>query len=575
MSFGPLDWAIVAAYLLLTTVVGARLAGKQATIRDFFLGGRRLPWWAICGSIVATEISAATFIGVPAISFAARGNLTYLQLGLGAILARLLIGVFFVPRYYAEEIYSPYDYMGLRLGPRVKTVTTLLFFVGGCLGQGARVFVTAFVLREVAGFDLRICIWIIGAFAIGWTLLGGITTVIWTDVIQFGILLVGAALTLAWSVGAVEGGVDEVVRMAREAGKFQWLDTRFDLQTDPPLNYTLWIGLLAMPFLNLAALGIDQVMAQRMFCCRTRQQASLAIIASSLGQIVALIMLLVGIALYAYYQHHPPTAAQAALLAEDGTRVLPMFIVGQIPIGVRGLIVAAIFAAAVSSLDSALAALAQTTVSGFRNAAAGAINRLTGSRRAIGDIALSKILVVFWGIVLCGVATLCIPVRDEYQNVIDLVLGLVAYTYGPLLGVFLLAFLPLRRDDAGLLWAVLLAMLSVFALTVRGRPISELGPFSTTVLNVPWSSCLVWLCVAILIGLAFVRFREDARRVGAIAVTLMAILFVERTGHPHGIDVHLSPFWGYPLGTLITLFVAWALGNPARRPLRVTEHPRA
>ena len=227
-TFAVIDWVVIAAYLLLTTLIGARLAGKQSTIRDFFLAGRKMPWPAVCGSIIATEISAVTFIGVPAISFAAGGNLTYLQLGVGAILARLIIGLFLVPRYYQREIYSPYDYLGQQLGPRIKTVTTLLFFVGAVLGQGARVYVTAFVLSRIAQIDLSTSIWMIGIFSIGWTLIGGMTTVIWTDVIQFCVLVAGGIFALCYAVGGVPDGISGVLQHAQEAEKFQL----FNLSTE-------------------------------------------------------------------------------------------------------------------------------------------------------------------------------------------------------------------------------------------------------------------------------------------------------------------------------------------------------
>lgn len=549
-SFGPLDWGIVAAYLLLTTLIGARLSGKQATIRDFFLGGRKIPWWAVCGSIVASEISAATFLAVPAITFAAGGDMTYLQLGIGAILARVMIGICFVPRFYEREIYSPYDYMGNRLGPRVRVAATLLFFVGGCLGQGARVLVTAFLLREVAGIDLITAIWALGLFGIGWTLIGGITTVIWTDVAQFVILFVGAVAALAFAVHSVDGGTAEVLRIAREVDKLRVLD----LRGDPSVNFTLWMGLFSMPFLNLAALGLDQAMAQRIFCCRTQRQASLAIIVSSVGQLIAVLMLFVGIAVYAYYRHHPPEAEAAARMAADATVAFPYYIVHEVSAGLRGLIVAAIFAASMTS--GALAALSQTTIATFREPLLRALGRSRGP--ALSDVALSRLLVVFWGLVLSIMATACIPIRAEHEHVIDLVLNLVAYTYGPMLGIFLLAFLPLNRDDAGVLWAVPTAMLAVFALSVRGDTI-DLAWIDR---SVPWSSLVVWAGGAVLACFAAMRLDGDARRIGAMMLALTAILLLERTGQKQGFDITLSPYWSYPLGTCITLFVAWALGRP-------------
>ncbi|MCK4341744.1 MAG: hypothetical protein KAY37_08485 [Phycisphaerae bacterium] len=198
-------------------MLGAKLAGKQATIRDFFLGGRKLPWPAVAGSIIATEISAVTFISAPAIVFAAGGNFTYLQLALGAILARVIISIWFVPAFYEREIYSPYDYMGHRLGRPVRTVTTGLFMLGAILGQSVRVLLTALILQLMTGLPLGVSIWVIGAIAVAWTLLGGITTVIWTDVVQFVVFVFGIIAALVFVCLKLPGGFGEMVTVAAAA----------------------------------------------------------------------------------------------------------------------------------------------------------------------------------------------------------------------------------------------------------------------------------------------------------------------------------------------------------------------
>ncbi len=157
------DWLVIVAYLAFTTVLGGLLAGRQTSMKDFFLGGRKLPWPAVCGSIIATELSAATFLIAPAIVFSQGGDMTYIQLALGTILARFVIGYFFIPVYYKREIYSPYDYMGNQLGSRVKNITTGLFMIGGILAQGARVYIAAKALQVITGTDIATSIIIIGA----------------------------------------------------------------------------------------------------------------------------------------------------------------------------------------------------------------------------------------------------------------------------------------------------------------------------------------------------------------------------------------------------------------------------
>ncbi len=195
------DWKVVAGYMILTTWLGHRLSGKQSSIKDFFLGGKTLPWWSVSGSMIATEISALTFIGVPGMVYGMAGDWTYLQWGLGSIIARLGVAYWLVPLYYEKEIYSPYDFMGNRLGEGARRLVTGLFALGSILGQSVRVLVTAIILQVVTGMDARLCIVIIGAVALRWTFMGGLQTVIWTDVIQFCLFIFGGVLALSLLVG--------------------------------------------------------------------------------------------------------------------------------------------------------------------------------------------------------------------------------------------------------------------------------------------------------------------------------------------------------------------------------------
>lgn len=448
--FTWLDWGILFGYLALTTWIGHAMRGKQGTIRDFFLGGRSLPWPAVCGSIIATEISALTFVGVPAMVFAANGNFTYLQWAIGSIIARFIVGRFFVRAFYEREIYSPYEYMGNKLGGSVKTATTLLFFLGAILGQSVRLLVTAIILRTVTGMPFTVCIMIIGVFAIGWTLMGGMTTVIWTDVIQFGLFLFGGVLALIWLVTSLDGGWSQMVDVAGAAGKLRLID----LSTDPAVGFTLWVGIFAMPFQNMAAFGTDQLNAQRMFCCRSKEDAAKAMYWSSFSQVITVLMLFVGAALFVYYQQRPPTPAEAALFTEDADYVFPVWITTVLPPGLSGLILAGAFAAAISSLDSVLAALSQTTLGLF---AKHSDDPEADHRRHLFQ---SKIAVVLWGIALSAFAVQLDYLRGNI-NMVNLAFGMVSYTYGPLLGIFLLALLPWGRDGRGVWTGMVLSFLLV------------------------------------------------------------------------------------------------------------------
>lgn len=459
--FKGLDWFVVIAYMLLTTWIGHALSGKNATIRDFFLGGRSLPWWAVSGSMIATEISALTFIGVPGGVFALNGDWTYLQWGIGSIIARFAVGYWLVPLYFKEEIYSPYDYMGSRLGEGVKRLVTGLFSLGAILGQSVRVLVTALILETVTGLSTEACIISIGVFAVIWTLLGGMRTVIWTDVIQFGIFLSGGLLALGWLVGHI--GIDTIWQINSAAGpdgnidKLRVFDFTFPWDS-PLLHYTFWVGVIAMPFQNFAAFGTDQLNAQRIFCCGSEKDARKAVIWSSVSLLTTLLMLAVGSGLFAWYAVKGLTPDEAAKFAENPNFVFPVWITTVLPPGLTGLILAGAFAAAISSLDSVLAALSQTSLSAIYGR-----DKLEHEADGKKMVFRSRMAVVIWAVILSGVAILLAGgyANSENKNLIDLAFGMVAYTYGPLLGVLLAAILPGRRNIKGLFAGVIVSVLIV------------------------------------------------------------------------------------------------------------------
>jgi len=459
--FTYLDWAVVVGYMLLTTWVGHALSGKNATIRDFFLGGRSLPWWAVSGSMIATEISALTFIGVPGGVYALSGDWTYLQWGIGSIIARFAVGYWLVPLYFKEEIYSPYDYMGARLGEGVKRLVTGLFSLGAILGQAVRVLVTALILQTVTGLSTEACIISIGVFAVIWTLLGGMRTVIWTDVIQFGVFLFGGLLAFGWLVGHL--GFDTILQINGAAGpdgdinKLRVFDFTFPWES-PLLHYTFWVGVIAMPFQNFAAFGTDQLNAQRIFCCGSEKDARKAVVWSSVSLLTTLLMLAVGSGLFAWYAVNGLSPDEAAKFAEDPNFVFPVWITTVLPPGLTGLILAGAFAAAISSLDSVLAALSQTSLSAIYGR-----EKLEKEADGLKMVFRSRIAVVIWAIILSGVAILLAGgyAQSENKNLIDLAFGMVAYTYGPLLGVLLAAILPGRRSVPGLFLGVGISILVV------------------------------------------------------------------------------------------------------------------
>lgn len=544
-GFSLVDWLVIAFYLALTTILGALLAGKQASIKDFFLGGRKLPWGAVCGSIIATELSAATFLIAPAIVFSQGGDMTYIQLGLGTIIARFIIGYFFIPAYYEREIYSPYDYMGNQLGARVKKITSILFMVGGILAQGARVYIAAKALQVITGTDIVISIIIIGVAAILWTIMGGITTVIWTDAIQFILFTLGALLALFFAVKAIDGGIGAAIQHAFQAGKFNMLNLNFN----PKEAYTLWCGLFASGFLTLASHGTDQLMAQRMFTCKNATDARKAVIWSSSTVGLTLLLLLVGAAVFVYYKHVPLANPAQVVVNQDSMKVFAIYIVQVMPPVVSGLLMAALFSTAISTLDSILAALAQSSIEiiykPFIKPSAPDKHYVTASR----------VIVLIWGVILTAFAIYCDTLSQSFSDLIQFALAMAAYTYGALLGTFLLAFLSTHRDDLGLMWGVPLSMLIIFAFNWH-QPVPQI---------------IVVLACFILVVQAFRYLRESPAKILYVAIASGLVLLVSLAivgKSPEGLPLHIELAWPwhFPVGTAMTFVLGYLIGNEKKSP---------
>jgi len=564
-GFTWLDWSVVLGALVVTTVIGGRLAGRQQSFRDFFLGGRKLPWFAVSASIVATEISAVTYVSLPSVVYKDGGNLTYLQIGLiGSFLARLIIGYVLVPAYFQREIYSPYDYMGSKLGERVRKMTTALFSLGGVLGQSARVYLIAVVLEIVLFDELR---WVeqhtgidslvasisaIGIVAVGWTMLGGIAAVVWTDAILFLLFLTGVAIAL-FTVGAhVDGGVPAAFASGWEAGKFRLLD--FD--TDPTKAYTFWAALFASSWGGIGSYGTDHLLAQRLFCCRDARAARRAIIGSIAAVGVIFLVALVGIALFAYYREHPLTGEARALVDAKPDRIFPVFIVEVIPPGLKGVVVAGAFAAAISSLDSILAALSQTSLSAlwlpYRRRKAPADSPEEGRR----TVRVSRMFVVGWGVVLCAVAVSMQKVHEHYASILDLALAMGSYTGGALVACFFVSFLPVRVDGSGLLYSAPLSVLTVFAIVWHSSGAQHLVVLLTAL------ALLAWLVLRLRPALSTERWTAELRRTVYLLVGLLVIVGVSRYGYGAETSDVLAWPWYIPAGSLVAFVLGIALGRP-------------
>jgi Na+/proline symporter len=367
-----------------------------------------------------------------------------------------------------------------------------------------------------------------GAVSIVWTWLGGINSVVWTDLVQFVILFVGALVAIVAVAAAVPGGVGEIFQAGREAGKFRWMD----LSLDPGAEFTLWTGLFGFGAMTLASHGTDQMMAQRLFCCASPREARRAIVASSVGLLLTPLMLLVGVGVYAYFRRHPMAPADAALVAERVDYVFPVFIRQAMPVGVKGLLFAAIFSAATAT--STLSAMAQAML--------GLVERPLRERglpeRTL--VRLSQLFVLLAGAGLCGVALLCAQLYG-FKDLLRLAFKMASYTYGAMLGILLLALRPGRRDGRGLLWGVPLALLLSIAFSWRRVP---------AVPPAVAAACGI-LALSALVALG----REWPKALAAVAAAAGVTAVAFRP------DLQLADPWLYPLGAIVTFGLGRALGR--------------
>ena len=452
----PLDWAIMAGFLAVTTLLGHVLKGRDSnTANGFFRGGRNLPWWAVSTSLIATKTSALTFISVPAAVFAVGGDLRYAQITIGFILGNFLMAHFFLGKYYEENVYSPYDYFEKKLGRGVGSLSRLLFMAGAVLSQSVRLLSTALILSVMTGMSIPVCIWIIGAFAILWAWIGGVATVIWTDFIQFIIFILGALISLLWLVDATPGGIPEILAIADAHAKLALLD----LSTDPTKSFTLWVGLFGASLFELGMNAVDQVVTQRALCCRNIREARKAVRWSAAGVCTTWIMLLVGLGLFAFYTLQPPPESLAAALAATPDRVFPVFVIEQLPMGISGLVIAALFAAGITTLDSALTAISQTWAQGIHQ-------RLLRPHMAEETVVrMARWGLIAWGCLICILAMAFNGVLG--QGLLQLGLSVPGYTYGALLGI---AWLALRggADARGTVIGCVASILAVLLLNRLG-----------------------------------------------------------------------------------------------------------
>lgn len=444
MGFSTIDYLVLAAYLVGITVFGVLFRKSQKTVKDYFIGSKNVHWVIISLSIVATETSTLTLIGVPAIVYAnyaypeQGGSFTYLQVVVGYIIARFIISFLFIPAYFKGELLTAYKLLENRFGVSVKNFAASLFLIMRALAEGVRIYAASIVLTAVLSSSLpgveNLTLWsilIVGVLTLVYTFEGGIAAVIWTDLIQL-IIYIGGSLVAAYMlVSLVPGGWSEIHAIGAEAGKFQVVSFKWDLS----LPFTFWAGLFGGTFLTMASHGTDQLLVQRLLTCKNERDSKKAIILS--GFVVFFqfaLFLTIGSMLFAYYKFFPLTEKLAS-----NDEVFPKFIVERLPHGISGLVIAAIFAAAMSNLSGSLNSLASTTVLDFYKP----LIKPDASDEHL--LRLSRWLTAAWGVILIVIAFLA----RNWGSVFTVGLTIASLVYGTMLGAFLLGVLTKRANSIG------------------------------------------------------------------------------------------------------------------------------
>jgi solute:Na+ symporter, SSS family len=440
MQISVIDLAIVIVYLVSVTLFGAHFRRGQQNLRDYFLGGRTAPWWAIACSIVATETSTLTIIGTPGIAYA--GNLGFLQLVIGYLVARVILCLVLVPQYFQGEFYTAYQLLEKRFGTRMKSAAALIFLGTRALAEGVRISAIGKVVSVAFGTGETLSIVIIATLTLFYTFEGGMRAVIWTDVLQFALYITGSVAAFLLLLHKIPGGWPTVTQAAAAAGgKLTVFDFVFSLTK----SYTFWSGLLGGTFLTMASHGTDQTMVQRLLASRNERDSKTALLASGLIIFAQFALFLVlGVMLFVYAQHFA-----LAIPGGDPDKIYPQFIVHSMPVGLAGIVLASIFAVAMSNASGSLNSLASSS-----------IIDLAARRGESGTQSLvrSRKLTLFWGIVL-GVLGLV-----HWGPVLVAGLTIASITYGATLGVFLLGTWNRRANETGALIGFITGLATMIAI---------------------------------------------------------------------------------------------------------------
>ena len=542
-----LDAVVILAYLGLVVGVGLASTRKRGrNLKEFAVGSRQLPWWAVLGSLIAAELSAATFLGTPGEGYHLR-NFTYAQLAIGVILARIVVACLFIRPYYDNNVVSIYEYLQLRFGKATRNAASAVFLLTRLLASGTRLYVAAVVV--VLGYEMMHgaaateveTIWIYGIAVVLVTTLtalytaaGGIRAVVWTDVIQASVMggaVIYALFSLWHGVGGWAGagpvlnkpGDLGIFASGVDPGQGWWANVRNVLGSE----YTIWAALLGSTFTTMATHGTDQDMVQRMLTAKDKARSRLALITSGLADVpIAFGFLFIGVLLAVFYQLHPDPH-----LPTKNPEVFAYYILHQLPPGARGLLIAGVLATAMGSLSTALNALATSFTEDFwvpyfaRNRDEAHLVRAVRGSTVVFAVLLAAI----------GTATAAIVVYSPHARIIPVVLGVFGYTYGSLLGVFLLGLTTKTRgSDIGNIAGMIAGFIGVAILS-----------------GLPWD----------LIN----AVRGQSSNIGPLVISLaQGGLLVFKDGYVQAPDwlVQIEFPWRVMFGTIITYAVAACFAHP-------------
>jgi SSS family solute:Na+ symporter len=477
MKIGALDLAIVIAYVAAVTLFGLWAGRGARTLADYSAAGRDLPWWVVMISIVATETSTVTFLSIPGFAFGR--DLTWLQIALGFAAGRCLVALWMLPQYFRGNFLTSYEVLARRFGGSTQQAASLLFIVTRTLADGIRLFLTALVLHEMTGLPIPWAVAGVGLVMIVYTCVGGVKAVVWTEFAQFGIYVGGALLAFGLLLDRLPGGLSGALADAGAAGKLRV----FDLTFDPSEPYSLWAGLLGGIFVTFGSHGVDQLMVQRYFCARNLTDARKAVVVGGLVVLVQFaFFLLLGTALWAFYQAQPLALAGDAGAVAGNDRIFARFILEELPTGVVGLLLGAIFAAAMSSSLNACA-----------TAAVRDIRRPTTADTLLpaGELRLTR-----WLTFAFGAAQIAVGIAAQWlrSSVVASVLGIAAFTTGIVLGVCFLGMFTARVGQraalAGLVFG-LAAMSAIYFATPLAWPWYALAGSALT-FGAGWTASHVW-----------------------------------------------------------------------------------